>query len=90
MKQGGTPSADRAVLVRRLMLAEQGRTVDMKHQGAVRDMSIEEKLALLPDIDKAYLRGYLDRALFETRRTKAGNYKKKKGPFEPLVQALIP
>ncbi|GHT68412.1 hypothetical protein FACS1894110_15880 [Spirochaetia bacterium] len=27
-------------------------------------MSIEEKLALLADTDKAYLRGYLDRAAF--------------------------
>ncbi|GHV84573.1 hypothetical protein AGMMS50230_01810 [Spirochaetia bacterium] len=30
----------------------------------LQDMSIEEKLALLPDTDKAYLRGYLDRAVF--------------------------
>jgi hypothetical protein len=42
-------------------------------------MPIEEKLALLPDTGKAYLRGYLDRALFEARRTQDGNHIKKKG-----------
>ncbi|GHU06421.1 hypothetical protein FACS1894147_13160 [Spirochaetia bacterium] len=57
-------------------------------------MPIEKKLALLPDTDKAYLRGYLDRALFEARRTEDGNYIRKnegkKDPGGPLVQALMP
>ncbi|GHV68789.1 hypothetical protein AGMMS49928_09210 [Spirochaetia bacterium] len=48
--------------------------MDMKHQGRIKDMPIEEKLALLPDTDKAYLRGYLDRTLFEARRNQTGNH----------------
>ncbi|MDR1420005.1 MAG: hypothetical protein LBI86_06500 [Treponema sp.] len=32
---------------------------------AVHNMTIEEKLTLLSDTDKAYLRGYLDRAVLE-------------------------
>ncbi|GHV80823.1 hypothetical protein AGMMS49944_26140 [Spirochaetia bacterium] len=40
----------------------------------IENMPIEEKLALLPDTDKAYLRGYLGRALFEARRTQDGNH----------------
>ncbi|GHV47461.1 hypothetical protein AGMMS49546_37090 [Spirochaetia bacterium] len=45
----------------------------------IENMPIEEKLALLPDADKAYLWGYLDRALFEVRRTQDGNHIEKKG-----------
>ncbi|GHU80972.1 hypothetical protein FACS189468_2320 [Spirochaetia bacterium] len=48
--------------------------MNREQQGAVSDMPIEEKLALLPDTGKAYLRGYLDRALFEVRRTQDGNH----------------
>jgi len=33
-----------------------------------RTMPIEEKLRLLSDAEKAYLRGYLDRAALERRR----------------------
>ncbi|GHV06393.1 hypothetical protein FACS189485_14830 [Spirochaetia bacterium] len=47
-------------------------TAELKE--VIEHMSIEEKLALLPDTGKAYLRGYLDRALFEVRRTQDGNY----------------
>ncbi|GHV93307.1 hypothetical protein AGMMS50268_38100 [Spirochaetia bacterium] len=52
-------------------------TAELKE--VIEHMSIEEKLALLSDADKAYLRGYLDRALFEVRRTQDGNHIKKKG-----------
>ncbi|GHV00741.1 hypothetical protein FACS189483_10930 [Spirochaetia bacterium] len=45
----------------------------------IENMPIEEKLALLPDTGKAYLRGYLDRALSEVHRTQDGNHIKKKG-----------
>jgi hypothetical protein len=53
--------------------------MNMKLKEVIENMPIEEKLALLPDTDRAYLRGYLDRALFEARRTQDGNHTKKKG-----------
>ena len=35
-------------------------------------LPIEEKLKLLDDIDKAYIRGYIDRALAEQKRKSRG------------------
>jgi hypothetical protein len=55
----------------------------MEQQGAIGDMPIEEKLALRPDTDKAYLRGYLDRALFEAR----GNPRPAQSTKEPPSEA---
>ncbi|GHU20910.1 hypothetical protein FACS1894163_13910 [Spirochaetia bacterium] len=52
-------------------------TAELKE--VIEHMPIEEKLALLPDTGKAYLRGYLDRALSEARRTQDGSYIEKKG-----------
>jgi len=33
---------------------------------SIKKMSIEEKIALLSETDKAYVKGYIDRALLET------------------------
>jgi len=39
-------------------------------------LPIEEKLKLLDDIDKAYIRGYIDRALAEQKRKSQGKTNK--------------
>ncbi|GHV96449.1 hypothetical protein AGMMS50293_27690 [Spirochaetia bacterium] len=48
--------------------------MNMKLTEVIENMPIEEKLALLSDTGKAYLRGYLDRALFEVHRTQDGKH----------------
>ena len=39
-------------------------------------LQIEEKLKLLDDVDKAYIRGYIDRALAEQKRKSQGKTNK--------------
>jgi len=41
-------------------------------------LPIEEKLKLLDDVDKAYIRGYIDRALAEQKRKSRAMLGKKK------------
>ena len=60
--------------------------MNREQQGAIGDMPIEEKLALLADADKAYLRGYLDRALFEARR----NLRPAQSTKEPPNESVLP
>lgn len=59
--------------------------MNMEQQGAISDMPIEGKLALLPDTDKAYLRGYLDRAFFEARRNPRPAQSTKEPPNEVVL-----
>jgi len=44
----------------------------------IQNMSIGEKIAALSQTDKAYLRGYLERAVLESRKIKRKNRGKPK------------
>lgn len=48
---------------------------EMEKIMAIRRMSFEEKLELLSDADKDYLRGYIDRALVAQAQKKASTVK---------------
>jgi len=39
-----------------------------QEENPLKKLPIEERLKLLNDVDKAYIRGYIDRALVEQRR----------------------
>jgi hypothetical protein len=43
----------------------------------VQDMSIDEKIAALIPTDKAYIKGYIERAVIENQRHKPRGRKKK-------------
>jgi hypothetical protein len=43
----------------------------------IQRMSIEEKIAALSPTDKAYIRGYVERAVFDCRKLKAKRRSKK-------------
>jgi hypothetical protein len=43
----------------------------------IQNMSIGEKIAALSQTDKAYIRGYVERAIIESRRIKRKNRAKK-------------
>jgi len=43
----------------------------------IRKMSVEEKIARLSEIDKAYILGYIDRALQEKSKGEKGKINKK-------------
>ena len=40
----------------------------------IRRMSIEEKIARLSDVDKAYVQGYVERAVLEHQKQRQNNY----------------
>jgi len=44
----------------------------------IEKMTIEEKIAGLSEVDKAYVQGYVDRALRELKTPKKKNERKKK------------
>lgn len=52
---------------------------EMEKVMAIRRMSFEEKLELLSDADKDYLRGYIDRALVAQAQKKASAAKSRSG-----------
>ena len=43
----------------------------------IQDMSIDEKIAALSPTDKAYIKGYIERAVMENQRHKPRGRKKK-------------
>jgi hypothetical protein len=43
----------------------------------IQNMSIGEKIAALSQTDKAYIRGYVERAIIESRKIKRKNHSKK-------------
>jgi len=43
----------------------------------IQDMSIDEKIAALSPTDKAYIKGYVERAVMENKRHKSRGRKKK-------------
>ena len=43
----------------------------------IQRMSIAEKIAALSQVDKAYVRGYVERAVFQTLKEKRKNPRKK-------------
>jgi len=52
----------------------------MKKEDALMEiqrMSIDEKIAALSPTDKAYIKGYIERAVMESRKQKRRRYKKK-------------
>jgi hypothetical protein len=56
---------------------------DQDFLASLRLMTIEEKLSLLSEIDKTYICGYIDRALFE-QKAEGGEEGTMKSAFMPL------
>ena len=48
-----------------------------KKEDMIEKMSVEEKLKLLSETDKAYVRGYIERAVLELR---SAEHQKRRGP----------
>jgi len=44
----------------------------------IQRMAMEEKIAALSPIDKAYIKGYIERAILETRKPRQRKIKEKK------------
>jgi hypothetical protein len=42
----------------------------------IQKMPMEEKLSLLSEIDKAYIRGYIEKAVLEQKRVKSSGKKR--------------
>ena len=53
----------------------------------IQSMTIEEKIAALTPTDKAYIKGYVERAILETRKHKPRGRRKKAAKNENAANA---